>query len=585
MRKYCLLLLIIIGLPTVLPARLHDRADSLLTEKHIKAIYMAWPDSALRLTDMAEARKRLFPAQADMLRAMVYESQSMFLLEEQYLRRALQDKALRQNPKQYLSAFYQLALTLQNLDKHEESIRMAGEGIVEARRQGNLRVEAQLLFGIGQAYRALKRTGDAEDYMGRAVGLLEDSDDVHALSALSTFYGEWAAMYYDNDRIDEAIALCQKRKEVIDRMADMPGPPPGYIDQQYGYLYTKLATFYHCAGRVREAEESFRRYAATRFAGTPGGYAYVIPYLLEAHRYNDILPRLRRFDQILLEGDTISRGWQVQLDHYARTYRGLGNYRLADSYQQRTAALADSLYAREKASQAHEYATLFHTREQETQLRESREQNRNQRIFIGISLLAAALLGMLVWQKQRNVHRLDEMNRQAAKQIDELMAREKELRHAYAALAEAIPLSPDEEEDKDMEKVLLRAKKAENRLQELQLFLDPDLRREDLQKTLYISRATLSVLIRESGEDTYNNYINRLRVSHSVKLMQENALFSVDAIAKQSGFKSRSTFYAAFQRRFGMSPTQYKKTLTPQEQKEAEEEEEEKNDDQPRTTT
>ena len=566
----------VVLLALLLPIRLCAQTDSLLTERHIKAVYLTDADSALSLTNAAQARGRLSSAQADLLRAMIYESLSMFNLEERYLRRALQADEVIRSPRRRLSALYQLSLTLQSLGRHEESIRMAEEGIAEARRQDNRRVEAQLLFAVGQVYRSLKRTDKATHYMQQAIDLLKDSDDVRELAFLSTFYGEMAAMYYDRDHMDQAIGLCLKRREVIDRLKDMPGPPPGYVDQQYGYLYAKLATFYQCAGRTREAADAYRLYAATRFADTPGGYAYCIPYLLEAHRYDDILPRLRRLDTVLQKGDTIQPGYLIQMDHYARTYRGLGDYRRADAYQQRAYTLADSLYAREKAGQAHEYAVMFHTQEQEARLNEARQHNRLLALAGGMSLLVAVLLGVVAWQKQRHVRQLDEKNRIAARRIDELMSRDRELREAYAALAAARPPLPEEtEEDETEDKAdeptdeqasptplaLLRAREAEARLMEQQLYLNPDLRREDVLKALHISRLTLAVLLRQRDDDSFGAYINRLRVEHSVEWLRNQSHYSIDAVATQSGFKSRSTYYAAFQKRFGMTPAQYRKTL------------------------
>lgn len=543
------------------PVCLGARTDTLLTERHIKSVYMAWPDSALRLTAAAEEQGYMPAAQADMLRAMIYENRGMFTLEERYLRWALQASEITQDPRRHLSALYQLTLVLKNLGRYEESIRWAREAMEEARYQDNRRIEAQLLFTMGQVYRSLKRMDTAERYMQQAIDLLDGSNDVHELAFLSTFYGEYASMCYDNDRMNRAIDLSLKRREVIGRMKEMPGPPPGYIDQQYAYLYAKLAMFYQCDGQTDQAAEAAGSYQDTRFSHTPRGCIDLIPYLLETKRYNDILPRLERYNHLFEEVDTVQPAYLILLDYYARAYRGLGDYRRADSYQQRVGTLADSLYVRESDSRAHEYAVLFHTQEQETRLYQSQQRNRLLQVVGIVSLLTVALLGALVRQKQRNVRRLDEKNRIAARQIDELMARQKEWRQTYTALAECQPRQDDNDHStEDNASLLPRIMQAESRLMEMQLFLNPDIRRDDLLKALHISRPTLSALVRYHHDDSVGSYINRLRVEYAVELLRDQSHYSLDAVATQAGFKSRSTFYAAFQKRFGLTPAQYRKT-------------------------
>ena len=44
--------------------------------------------------------------------------------------------------------------------------------------------------------------------------------------------------------------------------------------------------------------------------------------------------------------DTINYQYLIVLDRYAQAYRGLGDYRRADAYQQRCTVLSDSIYAR-----------------------------------------------------------------------------------------------------------------------------------------------------------------------------------------------------------------------------------------------
>lgn len=71
-----------------------------------------------------------------------------------------------------------------------------------------------------------------------------------------------------------------------------------------------------------------------------------------------------------------------------------------------------------------------------------------------------------------------------------------------------------------------------------------------------------SLLQRYANATNLNDYINLLRVEYAIKLMRGNKNYSIKAIAGESGFYSRSTFYRAFYKEFDMTPAQYMNTLT-----------------------
>ena len=89
-------------------------------------------------------------------------------------------------------------------------------------------------------YQGMKLDDKAFRYMYRSIELLQGTDNVRELAQLSTSYGDLSAYLAENERLDEAIALCEKRLDVISRMSLLPGPPPGYIDQQYDFCLSCL---------------------------------------------------------------------------------------------------------------------------------------------------------------------------------------------------------------------------------------------------------------------------------------------------------------------------------------------------------
>ena len=95
-----------------------------------------------------------------------------------------------------------------------------------------------------------------------------------------------------------------------------------------------------------------------------------------------------------------------------------------------------------------------------------------------------------------------------------------------------------------------------------QMYLKHDLTLVELADAIETNRNYLSCYFAEQGT-TYNNYINRLRIDHFISLYREttegNRSIAVLRLAERSGYKSYSTFSAAFKRITGLSETDWMK--------------------------
>ena len=230
---------------------------------------------------------------------------------------------------------------------------------------------------------------------------------------------------------------------------------------------------------------------------------------------------------------------------------------------QRCYILQDSIYNRESESKAQEYAALFETQEKELQLTEERAQSQRKTILIVSSMTLVVLLLFILWIVVYNLRKTKERNRIDAKRIDDLIAQKEELRKAYALSHDISHPNADSEVDKEYQTFM----RMESIIVEKQMFLNPELLREDILKATGIGKNSLVPIIRKyTGCVNLNDYINRLRVEYAVKMIKENTLFTMDSIAEASGFNSRSTFYRVFQNVFGMTPSQYLETKKQQDQ-------------------
>jgi len=69
----------------------------------------------------------------------------------------------------------------------------------------------------------------------------------------------------------------------------------------------------------------------------------------------------------------------------------------------------------------------------------------------------------------------------------------------------------------------------------------------------------LSTIINQEAKTNFYNYINQFRVKEFKRLLQtpKAQQYSILGLAKEAGFNSKSTFYAAFKGIEGMAPKEY----------------------------
>lgn len=101
------------------------------------------------------------------------------------------------------------------------------------------------------------------------------------------------------------------------------------------------------------------------------------------------------------------------------------------------------------------------------------------------------------------------------------------------------------------------------KIQEQELFTNPKLNLRTLAVELGVKEKELSRLINECQKVNFYQFINEYRIEKFKQLVQSsNAYrFTLLGLATQSGFSSKSTFYAAFKKFEGISPKQYENSI------------------------
>ncbi len=91
-------------------------------------------------------------------------------------------------------------------------------------------------------------------------------------------------------------------------------------------------------------------------------------------------------------------------------------------------------------------------------------------------------------------------------------------------------------------------------------YLNPQLSLEALAKELGVGVSTLSKMVNNNGI-SFPDYINSARVKEAQDLLIDPDFqnYTIVAIGLECGFNSKSTFYAAFKKEVGASPSEYRK--------------------------
>lgn len=90
-------------------------------------------------------------------------------------------------------------------------------------------------------------------------------------------------------------------------------------------------------------------------------------------------------------------------------------------------------------------------------------------------------------------------------------------------------------------------------LEEDKVFLQPDIRIDDVARMIYTNRTYITRLMRQEYGLTFIEYVNIMRIQHSQHLLYSYNM-TLDEVAYKSGFQSTSNYCRAFKRYIGTSP-------------------------------
>lgn len=579
-------------------------SDSIYTRDFIYQISKSNPERALALIDTAEMLNllRTDHSSPDIMKsAIYYNGFRQPKLARHYALKAYEDAELRKDTIAYMTNLVNLVAASQDTDDFEGTIRYATEGIEIIQRSGKFKgEEGKLLMHIAMSQHALGMDKEAKANMMRSIDICKktvDNDPCWS-NVQNLFYtmGETMNELDEMGDYQQAAAMIPDllKTNALHESLESEAPE-GIIDMYRLYTFSQCMEIYRHLGNRKLADEYYQKCLTTEFAKSPEGLNFLIRYQLWIKEYQLALHNIQIIKQAFLQNQKSETAVNTLLGKEVDALTLLGRYKEATDVSREIIALKDTLFKRQQRDDAQELAVIYETGEKEAQLARQSVQLRENRMILLFAVCIIGLLGLLLWHNHRHSGIIRQKNKAMAGTITELLKYKEELyrckddnrllREQLRAEEEALrqqgkaeDLQPESEaapnetvadetvtdetaaEDTAPELSLL-FERVEHEIISGQLFLRPQLSRDELIKLLRIPKNKFAPLFKQNTGLKYTQYFNKLKMEYAAKLLQEQPDYSVDAIGQSCGISSGSTFYRLFYETYGMTPIDFRKSV------------------------
>lgn len=557
-------------------------SDSLYTYKYINGIYMSEPERALNLLEGAESKKTLPLRIINELRSKAYRNMYMTKLAFVYARKSyLLDSISQKDPKHLLKMTVDLAELALLMSDHKESMRYALGGLKLAQKEKDKGAEGKLLFCIGENKWQLSFKEEAYDYFDKAIKQLQGAETKLEMAMLSYFYGMKMDYLLNDSRTEEALEVGLKREKLLKSIARLPEKNEAFLDLQYTYLYAKMSYICYLEGEYEQAEKYYQQYLSTKNAYTPDGQTYGIPYLLKSKQYRKVVDRCQDFKKLMQQQqDTVNLQYISILQKEVKAYLGLKDFEKVAALRESIISITDSVNSKDKQNAALELDAIYKATEQEEYIAEQTFQLRVRNISLALLGCITFLTLFMLWRIWRHSTIVKYKNKMLAKFINEKLARKEDAdellieEETEDPVVVPLDLEPDEESSEKIDLSLDEVsenhdeEEAENKkifkdlnriVVQDQLYLSPELSREDLAQIVHLNNARFARMIKENTGTNFNGYVNELRINYAIKLLKRHPNYTIRAIADEAGFNSTPILYSMFKKKTGMTPYEFKK--------------------------
>lgn len=580
--------------------------DSLLTDDYVYEYTFSDFDKAERIMQELRKRKSLPDYKLDATEGDLYFNTGHYYRALKFYKRALEHDSVRLDDHRQMEQIHRLISCYDCLYNETKKAQYVDMLMKKAEQCGNKEMQSVALFNMGKMLYYQGNKDKGYDYMQRAADLMEQTDYTYKYDNLRYNYNTLLTFQELDRRSEDALCTLEALQKVVTGETGSETPMEGLGEKEKKAMFAHYAVVLFRLGRVGEAEEYYKQFLSTAREYDRDNYL-IMPYLFDRRMYDRVIGMNSAREKILAaQGDTVTYHMTTIKKSLGRAYEEKGDYRTAARYFRELAVLRDSIKNREQKSSALELATLYETHEKDMIIQKQESDARIRNLWLGLAASTTVLLGIILCFGIRYYRKIRFKNNALVKNINELLHYKEELYQAkdahfalqekVRALEKTIADMPDAHETAKAEESKAagfpeEAETAEDenaepeeagdaewgteagderygkelyeQMEHLiiggQLYLDPKFNGEAARKLVGIPRNRFVPFVKRYTGVRFLKYLNKFRLYHAARLLQENPDYGIETVARESGIPALRSFYRLFLEEFGVTPMEYRK--------------------------
>lgn len=549
--------------------------DSLLTDDYVYEYTFSDFDKAERIMQELRKRKSLPDFKLDATEGDLYFNTGHYYRALKFYKRALENDSVRLDDHRQMEQIHRLISCYDCLHNETKKAQYVDMLMKKAEQCGNKEMQSVALFNMGKMLYYQGNKDKGYDYMQRAADLMEQTDYTYKYDNLRYNYNTLLTFQELDRRSEDALRTLEALQKVVTGETGSETPMEGLGEKEKKAMFAHYAVVLFRLGRVAEAEEYYKRFLSTAREYDRDNYL-IMPYLFDRRMYDRVIGMNSAREKILAaQGDTVTYHMTTIKKSLGRAYEEKGDYRTAARYFRELAVLRDSIKNREQKSSALELATLYETHEKDMIIQKQESDAHIRNLWLGLAASTTVLLGIILCFGIRYYRKIRFKNDALVKNINELLHYKEELYQAkdvHFALQEKVRAleNTETEEAGDAESNIEACderygKELYEQMEHLiisgQLYLDPAFSVDKARKLVGIPRNRFAPFMMRYAGERFPKYLNKLRLYHAARLLQENPNYGVEIVARESGIPALRSFHRLFLEEFGVTPIEYRKKI------------------------